>query len=166
MEPFSSHYISKIYKINRNGHNDYVCQLIFEDGKRQIMTYLRYCMATHLGRKLERGEYVYPINGDFTNGEPDNLQLCDWKEYTRNVGVDDKRRDNKKYFGMSTVCAYDGERFILSPEKQRARAQRLEKNPNAAGPFRNARNAALYRHNGPLNKDTNDSTTTEPISQP
>jgi hypothetical protein len=88
----------------------------------QTVSYPRYIMEAHLGRKLEEWETVDHINRDFTDDRIENLRL---------VGRSQHSKDDATYAKLiKNECVWCGTKLLRRPSKMREAAKRAQ-----AGPF-------------------------------
>lgn len=91
--------------------------------QRTTVSYPKYLMEQHLGRKLTDDETVDHIDEDYTNDDISNLRII-----TR---VDNSKRSAPKMIQVDGQCALCGVTFTLS--KYQMKLERQGK--NCAGPF-------------------------------
>lgn len=92
--------------------------ILHENGKGNTVSYPKFLVETHIGRKLQFDETIDHIDGDFTNNDLTNLRIVNRSEHCSDDIV------RRKYIEM--VCVECGNVF-LSDWKDRKR--------NKAGPF-------------------------------
>lgn len=101
-------------------------------GKRRTVSYPKWLMEMHLGRKLDPNlETVDHIDSDFNNNDMNNLRLVPRDEHS---GDDTRRVKNLKF-----DCAWCDQEFERSPRLIRDKAKN-----NKAGPFCSRRCAGKY----------------------
>jgi hypothetical protein len=96
--------------------------IIYDNGIRTTVSYPKFLMEQHLGRKLESWETVDHIDEDFTNDVIENLQIL---SRTENI-LKSKAPEEIIEF----TCSYCGEKAT-----KKARNVRHNKKKGSAGPF-------------------------------
>ena len=92
------------------------------DGKKQTVSYPKYIMEQHLGRKLSSDETVHHKDGDFTNNDPSNMEV--------KLRVEHNIHDAIRAKKVKTVCIECGKELIKKGSDIRHNSKR-----GCAGPF-------------------------------
>ena len=74
----------------KEGRN--MINIVFPDKTRTTLSYARFIMSTHLGRKLSRAETVDHINEDRLDDRLDNLQILSREENSRKHVIEKQTR--------------------------------------------------------------------------
>lgn len=91
--------------------------IIYKDGKTTSMSYPKYLIEQHLGRKLHRSEHVHHIDGNPENNDLDNLMVIDCKLH--------EQMHNLKYYDKIAVCDICHRSFIWTAKRQQEYYSRL-----------------------------------------
>lgn len=114
--------------------------IIYDGQTRRTVSYPRYLMENHLGRKLTDNETVDHINNDFTDDRLENLQVL-----TRTANI---RKSAKKAVYLRCICPNCNQSFIVSARQVKHNQLTNEKD----GPFCSKSCAASYTYSNPWNK--------------
>lgn len=95
---------------------------IVRDGKRTSMSYPKWLMEQHLGRKLLDDETVDHINRDKTDDRIENLQILD--------RINHSKLDSKRVYDVKITCSWCG-KTVLKKARELAHSKKQKK----AGPF-------------------------------
>ena len=93
-----------------------------EDGVKTTISYPKYLMEQHLGRKLNKNETVDHVDRDFTNDALDNLQILDQPKHSS--------LDVLRVKKIRITCVWCGEECEKAGNKLRANEKQ-----GKAGPF-------------------------------
>jgi len=108
--------------------------IIYENGKRQTISYPKYLLEKKIGRKLTKNETCDHIDGDFTNNCLDNLQVLTRSENSAKALV--TRRAEEAYF----VCPECNKSFYKLVRDVKGNQIKQKK----AGPFCSRQCAGRY----------------------
>lgn len=106
----------KVYKVWHKKEGRWFAILFANEKNRTSMSWARYQMCLHLGRRLDRSETVDHIDGDKTNDDISNLQILSL--------ADNIKKSAKQPEMITLTCPYCGKVF-----------QRRKKNTNLV-PYR------------------------------
>jgi len=95
--------------------------LAFEDLSTKTVSYPKLLVELKSGFRLRKGKTVHHKDGDFTNNDPDNLEVLDSAEHAY--------KDARKCIYKTATCVWCGKEFELSKEQMATR------NRGRAGPF-------------------------------
>lgn len=116
----------------RKKDNRQIVIVVERNGKRRTVSYPKWLMEVHLGRRLDpEKETVDHIDSDIDNNDLKNLRLVPRDEHS----ADDTRRVKNLKF----ECAWCGCEFERSPRLIRDKAKK-----NKAGPFCSKKCAGKY----------------------
>ena len=98
--------------------------IIYDDGTRQTLSYPRYLMEQHLGRKLTSEETIDHINEDCTDDRIENLQLLTREENASKSAI---VHPAKIYMFICPECGIETSKLLSVVNHNRAQGK--------AGPF-------------------------------
>src|SRR5690606_5867052 len=94
--------------------------ILYKDGKRSTVSYPKFLMEQHLGRKLKPHETVDHIDRDFTNDDITNLRVVDRSQHAK----DDAKR--VKYTQVEELtCVWCG--CVFTPDYDNLRYRKESK---------------------------------------
>lgn len=105
--------------------------ILYEHGKRTTVSYPKFLMEQHLGRKLEDWETVDHTDRDFTNNALGNLQILSRPEHSS--------IDNIRVKLIEIVCVWCG-----AKELKRSSVLTGNARQGKAGPFCSKKCSGLY----------------------
>ena len=97
--------------------------ILYENGNRTTVSYPKYVMENHLGRKLKKWETVDHINGDYRDDSIENLQVLSL--------ADNARKGAKTVKWLEFRCPMCYGKFSIRPSEYRANQLKRKK----SGPF-------------------------------
>ena len=100
------------------------------DGKQHSISYARYLMEQHLGRKLTSDEVVHHIDGDKTHDVIENLQLLSKYDHAHHHG-----EEQRKYYDTEEVCFICGNIFKVSAKSHTKKASNKNQCPNSINKY-------------------------------
>jgi len=109
--------------------------VVTDDGKRTTISYPKYLMEIHLGRKLEEHETVDHINNDFTDDRIENLQILSRADNTRKQCALNPR----KYYEF--ICPVCHNKSVKAMNQVKA-----NKKKGKSGPYCSKRCAGIASH--------------------
>jgi hypothetical protein len=118
-EPYLGWKVYGPYK--RKDGRSHICLTL--NGSRKTVSYPRFLVETHLGRKLLDSEEVNHLNGNVGDDRLDNFEIID--------GTIHRKLHNTKYFDKLAICKQCNINFTLTADIQRSRIQ----NATESGPF-------------------------------
>jgi len=102
--------------------------IVAKNDKRHTISYPKYLMEKHLGKKIKPNETIHHIDGDFTNNSIGNLQVLDRSEHIKL----ERPIQTRNY-----TCPICNTKFTLCGRKLSRRLSNEKRQPNKklAGPF-------------------------------
>jgi hypothetical protein len=83
--------------------------IVFLDGTKKTVSYPKFIMENHIGRKFTKNETVDHIDGDVTNNDIDNLAVIDRSAHAK--------LDAKRIGSQTFICEVCHSSFILEGRK-------------------------------------------------
>lgn len=93
-----------------------------ESGKLVTVSYPRFIMEQHIGRKLSAKEDVHHIDGNPLNNDISNLKIIPRGEH--------QRKHSTKYYDKTEKCDYCGNEFIWFAKSQMNHYRELSRSKN------------------------------------
>ena len=106
----------------------------YDDGRQRTVSYPKFLVEEQLGRKLADNEEVDHIDRDFTNNDPENLQVLD--------KITHLRLDALRLRPVKFTCPICKKTFQRSGKRLRRIYERKRK--EHAGPFCSRKCAGIY----------------------
>lgn len=123
----------KVYgPYNRSDDREHV--VLIDGDNRKTISYPKFLLEQHIGRKLESDEVVHHLDGDKTNNDLDNLVVRDREDHSFDHA--------KKLAPQSFVCPMCGETFTLRGKK--LYEAKFNRERGKAGPFCSNKCVGLY----------------------
>lgn len=96
--------------------------IIIDNNNRRTVSYPKYLMEQHIGKKLDFNETIHHIDGDFTNNKLSNLKIIDRKIHAAQDVIRIKK--------IKVECVWCGKKMI-----RKAIATHNNSEKGCAGPF-------------------------------